>query len=203
MLDLLVGGRRDMQRAAGRINAIHDRVHGIAPESDTVYSAHDPGLLAWVHIALHATLLDAYHALVGSLSVEDQDEYCREVASIEPLLGIPDGLLPRDAGGLRREFHARLPGLRVGDNARRIASGILRPRLPRWLPPITGLARLCTVGFLPICVRRAYGLVWTRARQRLFQVSVRAVRGALPLVPRQLRFVPPRLMLRWSAYAEE
>jgi uncharacterized protein (DUF2236 family) len=200
MLDLLVGGPADTQRAARRVNAIHDRVHGAAGElgPGAAYSAHDPGLLAWVHVALHATLLTAYEALIGPLSHRDQDQYCREVTSIEPLLGIPDGRLPRDVVSLRSEFDDGLRELSVGNNARRIARGILSPSLPRWLSPVTALASLCTVGFLPACVRRAYGLTWTPRRQRQFRAAVRLVRGLLPMTPGRLRFVPPELMLRWA-----
>src|SRR5438045_7299805 len=39
MLDLLVGGPREAQSAAGRINAIHDRVHGVTREG-SAYPAH-------------------------------------------------------------------------------------------------------------------------------------------------------------------
>jgi uncharacterized protein (DUF2236 family) len=198
MLDLLVGGRAEMHRAAARINAIHDRVHGFTADTGAWYSAHDAALLAWVHVALHATLLRAYQALVGPLSLVEQDRYCREVASIEPLLGIPAGRLPRDVPTLVREFETRLPDLSVGDNARRIARGILWPGLSRWLSPVTGLTRLCTIGFLPAGVRRAYGLAWTPRRQRQFRAAVRVVRGLLPITPGRLRFVPPELMLRWA-----
>jgi uncharacterized protein (DUF2236 family) len=204
MLDLLVGGPRDVQSAAARINAIHDGVHGFTREchatlrTGTPYSAHDPVLLSWVHVALHVTVLHAYAALVGPLSAAEQNQYCREVASIEPLLGIPHGRLPRDARQLRCEFHARLGDLSVGDHARRIAAGILSPSFPLWAAPVARLARLCTIGFLPESVRTAYGLPWTRRQARLFGRLVLAIRWLLPRVPDRLRFVPPELMLRWS-----
>jgi uncharacterized protein (DUF2236 family) len=205
MLDLLVGSRIDATTAAARINAIHDRVSGITHESHaeisagTAYSAHDPELLAWVHVALHATLLTAYARLIGAMTPEDQDRYCREVTSIEPLLGIPLGRLPRDARTLRAEFEARLETLSVGDNARRIAAGILSPRLPRWVAPATGLARLCTIGFLPEPVRAAYSLPWTRRHANILAGSLRFIRWLLPRVPDGLRCAPPELMLRWQA----
>ena len=200
MLDLLVGSARDTQTAAARINAIHDSVNGFTRESHrgiapgTPYSAHDPQLLAWVHVALHVTLLKAYAALIGPLTNAEQDTYCREVALVEPLLGIPDGRLPRDALSLQREFDARLSELSVGANASRIARGIVWPYLPLWVSPMTQMARLCTIGFLPPFVRSAYGLPWSRHHARLFRASLLASRCFLPCVPDRLRFVPPELL---------
>ena len=196
MLDLLVGGPRDACAAAERINAIHDRVHGVTRYGAS-YSAHDPALLSWVHVALHTTVLRAYAELIGPLSPVREDQYCQEVAAIEPLLGIPSGRLPRAAHVLRDEFEAHLPQLSIGDDARRIAHGILWPAFPHWLSPVTRLARLCTLGFLPESVRSAYALPWSPRQARQFRSSVRLLRWLLPRVPAQLRFVPPRLMLRW------
>jgi uncharacterized protein (DUF2236 family) len=204
MLDLLVGGPDDVQAAAARINAIHDRVHGRIQEYhpgmrvDTPYSAHDPILLSWVHIALHVTLLRAYAALVGPMSPADQDRYCTEVASIEPLLGIPVGMLPRDARSLRQAFDARLPQLSVGDNARRIARGILAPELPLWGLPLRRIARLCTIGFLPVTVRRAYGFHWRLREELLLRGSLRLSRRSLRRVPTRVSWAPRELMLRWA-----
>jgi uncharacterized protein (DUF2236 family) len=163
----------------------------------TPYSAHDPDLLTWVHLALHATLLRAYAAVVGWSSEADQDRYCRAVACIEPLLGIPEGRLPRDATTLRSEFRARLPELSVGENALRIAHGILHPPLPYWVAPLSRFARLWTIGLLPGSVRARYGLRWEPQHAVLFAASVRLTRGLLPRIPAGLRYVPPEWMLRW------
>lgn len=207
MLDLLVGSPRATQAAADRINAIHDRVHGFTCDggrgigTSTEYSAHDPVLLTWVHLALHVTLLKAYAAFVGPLSAAEEDQYCREVALVEPLLGIPEGRLPRDAATLWCEFDARLCELRIGTNARRIARGILSPELPMWASPVTRMARLCTIGFLPPSVRNAYGLLWTRHHARLFHSALQAARWFLPCVPDRVRFVPPEL-LPWLTHRD-
>lgn len=200
MLDLLVGSLHDTKTAAARINAIHDGVYGFTRESHhglpagTSYTAHDPQLLAWVHVALHVTLLRAYTALVGPLTRVEQDQYCREVALVEPLLGIPDARLPRDVQSLQCEFEARLSELSVGANACRLGRGILSPALPLWASPVTRMARLCTVGFLPASVRAAYGLPWSRHHARLFRGSLLAARCFLPCVPDRVRFVPPELL---------
>ena len=76
----------------------------------------------------------------------------------------------------------------------RIARGILSPALPLWASPMTRMARLCTIGFLPASVRAAYGLPWSRHHARLFRGSLLAARCFLPCVPDRVRFVPPELL---------
>ncbi len=138
MLWLIFGTPNETRRAADRIRGIHDRVRGTLREdhptcpAGTPYSAHDPALLAWVHVALHATLLNVYEAVVGPLEADERDRYCREAAAVEPLLGIPAGLLPRDAAALRAEFGARLAPLR------RPPGRADRPRHPAPAAPVVG-----------------------------------------------------------------
>ena len=56
MLALTFGTHEESTEAAAAINRIHDRVHGRLPQpagafaSGFPYSAHDPALLAWVHV---------------------------------------------------------------------------------------------------------------------------------------------------------
>src|SRR5205809_126226 len=68
----------------------------------TPYSAHDPALLAWVHVTLIATLPRTYELYVGPLTPEERDRYCAEATWLGPLLGIPDDLLPRTAADVDR-----------------------------------------------------------------------------------------------------
>jgi uncharacterized protein (DUF2236 family) len=208
MLDLLVGAPSDIRAASDRINRIHDQVHGVMHECHprtplgAPYSAHDPELLKWVHVALHVILLRAYTTVVGPLSDADRDGYCRAVATVEPVLRMPGGTLPRDARMLHAEFITHLPELSVGEQARQIARGILYPSLPYWGAPLSRFARLWIVGLLPDSVKALYGFRWERRHARAFAISVRLTRGLLPLIPARARHVPPALMLRWRPTAE-
>jgi uncharacterized protein (DUF2236 family) len=202
MLWLHFGTPDETREAADRINRVHDRVHGTVREDHPTcragsgYSAHDPALLSWVHVALHATLLAVYDAVVGRLEADELDRYCREAAFVEPLLGLPAGALPRDAVALRAQFQARLGHLSVGGPARLIAGGILHPACPRWACPFLPLWRVWTIGFLPPSVRAAYGLHWGASRAAALRLSVLAARRLLPLVPERLRHVPPEILDR-------
>jgi uncharacterized protein (DUF2236 family) len=202
MLWLLFGTPDETRRAADRINGVHDRVHGTLSEdhpalpAGTAYSAHDPALLAWVHVALHATLLEVYDALLGPLAGDERDRYCRESAFVEPLLGIPEGTLPRDASALRAQFEARLALLSVGRHARLIAHGILHPPRPWWATPLLPMWRLWTIGFLPASVRAGYGVRWGGMHAAAFRLSVLLARRLLPLLPERLRHIPPEVLNR-------
>jgi uncharacterized protein (DUF2236 family) len=202
ILWLLFGTPEETRRAADRIKRVHDRVHGTLSEDQpafpagTAYSAHDPALLAWVHVALHVTLLDVYEAILGPLAADEKDRYCRESVFVEPLLGIPEGVLPRDAAALRAQFEARLALLSVGRHARLIARGILHPPRPWWVTPFLGLWRLWTLGFLPASVRSAYGVRWGRRHAAAFRLSVLLARGLLPILPERLRHIPPEVLTR-------
>jgi hypothetical protein len=56
-----------------------------------------PELLRWVHATLIDSMMLAWDRFVGPLAPAERDRYCAEATSIEPLLGIPAGLLRRRA----------------------------------------------------------------------------------------------------------
>jgi uncharacterized protein (DUF2236 family) len=197
MLILTYGTPEQAAAVADGINAIHDRVNGHAvlpppAQSATPYSAHDPALLAWVHATLLDSFLLAYELYVAPLSAADKDRYCAESAGIEPMLGIPDGHLPRSTRALAAYMDGMLTGgeLVVTDGARRLAAELFRP-VPRIAAPLMWLARLPSVGLLPARIRQDYGYAWSPGRETAFRISVRVIRVMLRITPGRLRYWPP------------
>ena len=100
MLSLTFGTESEIRETAGRINAIHHRVHGRLDcavggyAAGTPYDATDPALLTWVHATLVDSQLRTYALFVGPLAPADEDRYCAEAAQIGPLLGVPSNTLP-------------------------------------------------------------------------------------------------------------
>ena len=196
MLALTFGSPEDAAAAAGRINAIHDRVHGRLDHAaggapaGTPYSAHDPALLAWVHATLLDSFLGAYRLFVGPLAPGDADRYCLESSGIEARLGIPAGRLPRSEAELGAYLDAMLGGgaLEVTDTARALAREVLAPPAPRVLRPALWLAALPAVGLLPPSIRAGYGLPWDARRARALALVAAVSRRGLPLVPGPLRY---------------
>jgi uncharacterized protein (DUF2236 family) len=198
MLALTFGTPEESARAAAAINRIHDRVHGHLPEAagsfatSARYSAHDPALLAWVHVTLVDTFLITYERFVAPLTPDERDQYCREAGSKAPLLGIPPHMLPTTTASLAAYMERMLAGsdIVVTDTARALAGEILSLGLPRPARPIMALARLPIVGLLPPAIRDGYGFTWTQGHERALRTLAAATRLGLPLLPPLLRYWP-------------
>jgi uncharacterized protein (DUF2236 family) len=198
MLALTFGTPEESAQAAAAINQIHDRVHGRLPQpagafaSGSSYSAHDPALLAWVHVTLVDTFLLTYERFVAPLTPAERDRYCREAALQAPLLGIPPDALPRTAAELSAYMERMLASgeIAVTDTARRLADEIVSRALPWPARPFLAVARLPTVGLLPASIREAYGFEWTRGQERALRVLSAAVRHGISVVPPLFRWWP-------------
>jgi len=198
MLALTFGTSEESAAAAAGINRIHDRVHGRLPQpagafaSGSGYSAHDPALLAWVHVTLVDTFLLTYERFVAPLTPADRDRYCLEATVSAPLLGMKPDALPRTAAELSDCMERMLASseICVTDTARRLADEIVSRGLPWQARPLLALARLPTVGLLPASIREAYGFEWTPRQERGLRLLGAATRRTLPIFPPILRHWP-------------
>ncbi|HWP57271.1 MAG TPA: oxygenase MpaB family protein [Candidatus Acidoferrales bacterium] len=196
MLALTFGDNAAAQDAADRINAIHDRVRGQLRSSTSVfpagtgYSAHDPKLLKWVHATLLDSFLLTYELCVAPLSPEEKDRYCLESSSMEGLLGIPAGYLPRNLRQLQdyMEGMYRSGEIEITEPAQTLAHEVLYPGRVFPLQPFLWLERLFTIGTLPAPIRSAYGFAWSARQKKALAMWSGIIRGALPLVPPVLRY---------------
>ena len=198
MLSLTFGTEAQVRRTAGRINAIHRRVHGrleraVGPyPPGTPYDATDPALLTWVHATLIDSQLRTYRLFVGPLTADEEDRYCTEAARVGPRLGVPTGRLPDTADRLEcyldeMEQERRLA---VGDEARRVAAALLAPPGGRWVAPVLWLGRLTTIGLLPAPVRDRYGFAWRAQDARRLRSAAAGLRAVRRIVPPVLREWP-------------
>jgi uncharacterized protein (DUF2236 family) len=195
MLTLTFGSEPAAAAAAARINGIHDRVHGSLREptgpyaAGTPYSAHDPQLLAWVHLTLLDSMPLAFSWLVRPLSTTEQDAYCLESQPGARRLGIPDDRLPGSTAEVAQLMTLALTDgrLAVGREARTLAGDILSPTGARLAWPFARLNRLITVGLLPPILRRAYDLQWTADDQRQLERWAARLRAYSRHAPARLR----------------
>ncbi|HUR21140.1 MAG TPA: oxygenase MpaB family protein [Vicinamibacterales bacterium] len=183
MLSLTFGDTEQIITAAARINSIHDRVRG------ATYSAHDPDLQRWVHATMIETIPMTYERFVGPLTARQRDQYCVEAAIMEPLLGMPDGWLPRDSAQLDAYMRQMLEGgtLVVNDTSRALARALLYP--PRWYVawPAFRAMQLITIGSLPPAIREAYGFKWRPRDERALARWTTAIRTMGRLLPPMAR----------------
>jgi uncharacterized protein (DUF2236 family) len=198
MLSLTFGDEEEVIAAAAGINVIHDRVSGRlrGPEgvfpAGTTYSAHDAELLRWVHATLLDSIPITYELLIGRLTPEDRERYCAEAAVMEPLLGIPAGLLPRDTTELDTYMRDMLGSGRIAvtDGSRALARAALFPPCWRLLWPAFRPLQLITIGLLPAPVRQAYGFEWTGHEARALARWTTALKWLRRLMPACVREWP-------------
>lgn len=193
MLSLTFGSPDVVTAQADAINQIHQRVHGRlrVPTSRfpawTPYSATDPELLRWVHATLVESQLLTYELLVDKLPDSDRDRYCAEAATIGPLLGIPEGLLPETMSSLTGYLEASLASdvIEVTQSARALARALLHPT-GLLVGPLFGIGRLATLGLLPPALRQAYGFPWGLSQERRFSRLVGVLRTVRKVLPTRL-----------------
>lgn len=100
------------EREAGRVRAMHERVRGTT-SSGQAYSASDPELLRWVHLAFTDAFLGAQTAvgrdLRGRFGTDWGDTYVADWARSAQALGASD--LPTTRRGLTEALHDLEPHL--------------------------------------------------------------------------------------------
>jgi uncharacterized protein (DUF2236 family) len=152
------GERAVAVRAAGRVRRIHDRVHGVDAVTGSRYTAGDPALLLWVHVALVESGLAAGQAFGTPLSAEDCDRYVAEMMVAAELVGVPRPLAPASVADLERYVASVQPELRCTPAAAESMAYLLDP--PGLDEEIAGIwqdVRDAAIAVLPEWARQMYG----------------------------------------------
>ncbi|HEX6149328.1 oxygenase MpaB family protein [Nocardioides sp.] len=159
------GHAEDAQRAVNVVRAIHDRVNGTLPDGAR-YSASDPRLLEWVHVAEVDSFLRA-HTMYGRhpLDAAERDEYVAQTGVVARKLGVLDP--PESEAELAARLEAFRPELAATDHAREAVSYVVhKPPLPRAARPAYGVLVAAAVGLLPPWTRQPLGLPWLPLAER-------------------------------------
>ncbi|NQW61119.1 DUF2236 domain-containing protein, partial [bacterium] len=116
------------QAAVNRVLAVHERVTGVASDG-RAYSANDPHLLLWVHVAEVDSFLAAYQRYgATSLDQNDRDGYVADMSVIASALGVPNP--PTTEAELRKQladFRSELKSTKEARDAARYL--IIQPPL--------------------------------------------------------------------------
>lgn len=175
------GPATEAERAVARVRTVHTRVTGVAADGRP-YSANDPHLLRWVHLAEIDSFLTA-HDRYGAdpLTAGDRDEYVRQTAVVARALGVPAP--PESVRAMRDQLRAYRPELSGTPAAREAARYLLlQPPMPLAVRPLYGLIAAAAVALLPR---------WARSPLRLPYLPVTetvAVRPAGEALTRTLRW---------------
>ncbi len=150
------GTAAEAERACAAVRRVHKRVVGTTPDGRP-YSADEPELLDWIHVAEFATFAAA-HRRYGADPMTDAelDRYIAEVARVAVELGDPDP--PRSWPELDAALGRHRPQLAVGEQAR--AAWRFLAEIP-FLPPVLFAYRVLFVGAvacLPPWAQRLWGV---------------------------------------------
>ena len=147
------GRASDADEAVGRVRAIHQKITGTAPDGRP-YTASDPHLLTWVHIAEADSFLRA-HTRFGAQRLDQagRDGYVADLARIGAELGVPDP--PRTEAELTARiasYRSELAGTAQAREAARFL--LLTPPLPAIARPPYAVLAAAAVSLLPGWARR-------------------------------------------------
>jgi uncharacterized protein (DUF2236 family) len=175
------GTAEDAEKMIAAIRRVHDTVVGTAPDGRP-YSANDPHLLRWVHVAEIDSFLTA-HQRHGARPLDQagRDGYVAQTARVAEALGAVDP--PRSEAELRAQLADYRPELTATPAARQTARFLLlRPPIPVLArAPYTALSA-AAVSMLPRWARRQLLLPY-------FPVTeATVVRGAGEVVTRTIRW---------------
>jgi uncharacterized protein (DUF2236 family) len=181
------GPATEAQRAVDMVKRVHIRVVGTADDGRP-YSANDPHLLKWVHIAEVDSFLAA-HAKFGEieLSPEQRDGYVLDMSRIASALGVIDP--PTTVAELADQIASYRPELRTSAPARDAARYLLlTPPLPIYQRPIYGLLGAAAVSLMPLWTRFPLRLPWLPVSERAVvrpaaQALTKTLRWALQPIP--------------------
>jgi uncharacterized protein (DUF2236 family) len=117
------GSREDAERLIERVALIHRRVRGELPDG-TPYSADDPRLLTWVHVAEVSSFLRAFLRYRDPLlSPPLQDRYLDQSAEIARRLGAED--IPRSRREIAEYLREMRRELRFDERTREVQQALL------------------------------------------------------------------------------
>ena len=177
------GSRDEATALIEKVRRIHDRVHGAAADG-AAYSAHDPELLTWVHVAESTSFLDAYLIYGGKrLSRADEDRYFAETALTAEMLGARD--VPKTRASNTAYLEEMRADLRYDHRTREAAQVLLTTDdLKASVQPVTRLIFAAAKDLLPPWAATLHGFrpaLVPRPMVRLAMKNLSAgLRWALP-----------------------
>ncbi|WP_216906527.1 oxygenase MpaB family protein [Nocardia noduli] len=190
----------DEDRAAYRAatNTSHRHVRS-GPDSPVEYNAFDPRLQLWVAACIYRGALDSLTYLYGRLDDDFADELYRESRRFGTTLQMRPEMWPSDRAAFAEYWDARMVEISVDDEVRSYLLDQvvdLAPYTRRERLALRRVNRFFTTGFLPQQFRDLLGLSWGPRRQRIFELTMRAIGVVLRVLPERVRLYPFETYLR-------
>lgn len=166
--------RADADWLIDKVRRIHLHVVGTAPDGRP-YSASDPELLTWVHVAeVHSFLQAHLRYLNPDMSGADQDRYYAEIALVAERLGAQD--VPRNRVQMDSYLRRMRGQLLCDERSREILRILLAAPAPsRLAAPVGKLFMQAGIDLLPDWAQQMLEQPMTPLRSRLVRSSVHGI----------------------------
>lgn len=168
------GDRAEAQGLIDRVRGIHAQVSGTLPDGGA-YSADDPDLLTWVHVAEVSSFLAAYLRYVDpAFPAEEQDRYYRETAEIARRLGATH--VPVSRAEVAAYLEAVRPALRRDHRTRAVAAALAsQPAPSAAAAPAMAAAFDAARDLLPAWAAELHGFRLSAPRRAVARAGVQAL----------------------------
>lgn len=182
---VVYGTRAEAQSYAERVRRVHRALRLDRPE-----------WLLWVHCAAVDSWLRGHRASGGSLTAAEADQYVAEQVVAAGLVGLDSAQVPASVAALRGYLASVRPQLQVTAEAREAVRDVLWPpmdlrtQLTTPARPLWTWAAMTGFGLLPRWARRMFGLPGLPTTDLGAELSARALRTSLLLIPRERRTSP-------------
>ncbi|HFZ8993466.1 TPA: oxygenase MpaB family protein [Citrobacter freundii] len=147
----------DAERLIEKVKSIHNKVNG-TDRDGTPYSANDPDLLTWVHVAECRSFMAAHLRYRRTVvTPERQAQYYREAATIAERLGARN--VPATPQDIEDYLAMMRPRLRVDERTHEVARILMATRLPGTLArPAGHIMMKAGIDLLPDWAQHQLGL---------------------------------------------
>jgi uncharacterized protein (DUF2236 family) len=144
-----------------------------------------------------------------ALTDSEADQYISEMVLFAELVGVPTSDIPASYSAMQEYFNAIAPELRASDDAKRAALFLTIPPMPTAIRLATPAApawaslALLAASSLPQWARKLYGTPQIPGQNLITDVSLKAVRSTLGVIPDAL-LAPPiykEAVIRWKSAA--
>ncbi|WP_145151544.1 oxygenase MpaB family protein [Pseudomonas oryzihabitans] len=172
------GSRGDAERLIARVKAIHRHIRGQAADGRP-YSAEDPALLTWVHVAEVSHFLAAYLRYFDPrLPGTEQDRYYAEIALVAERLGATD--VPRSRAEIAAYYQAIRPQLVCDERSREVCRVLLQAPAPSALAkPFGALMMQAGIDLLPDWASAELGFHQSALQRQLIRTGISATAPVL------------------------
>ena len=161
------GPADEAQRIVERVKAVHVKVNGVASDGRN-YSATDPHLLKWVHVAEIDSFLHTYQKFSKApLDQIGRDGYVKDAAFVARAVGVIDP--PETEAQLRamiRDYRPELKSTRESRDATKYL--LFKPPLPGGAKIVYWLLVIATIATLPVWTRLPLRLPYFPIFERIF-----------------------------------